>query len=278
MNELRKTTQFLIPEQVQATEAGNYDIYPGFKVADGAIKIGYPELASYIKQHKTVIIDGYAGVFWDEIVHNISTILKREHLNVLWFNVAAAMKDNEEIDKMIAPFLGGDDPIFGYRATLSLSDFFHTNHFQLFTADKEADINIIYGSGASLSGWDAPIIYVDLPKNELQFRMRAGKICNLGATQHYSNKAMYKRFYFVDWVVLNRHKQELSDKIDIIVDSQRPETPFWTTGETLRKSLKQMSENFFRVRPWFEPGPWGGHFMKKHCGPRCRRRCSLIQG
>ena len=264
MNELRKTTQFLIPEQVQATEAGNYDIYPGFKVADGAIKIGYPELASYIKQHKTVIIDGYAGVFWDEIVHNISTILKREHLNVLWFNVAAAMKDNEEIDKMIAPFLGGDDPIFGYRATLSLSDFFHTNHFQLFTADKEADINIIYGSGASLSGWDAPIIYVDLPKNELQFRMRAGKICNLGATQHYSNKAMYKRFYFVDWVVLNRHKQELSDKIDIIVDSQRPETPFWTTGETLRKSLKQMSENFFRVRPWFEPGPWGGHFMKKH--------------
>ncbi|PLW96739.1 MAG: transcriptional regulator, partial [Marinilabiliales bacterium] len=264
MNELRKTTQFLIPEQVQATEAGNYDIYPGFKVADGAIKIGYPELAAYIKQHKTVVIDGFEGVFWKEIVYNISAILKKDNLQALWYNTSAAMKDGEDIDEMIAPFLGGDDPIFGTRTTLSLKDFFHVNHLQRIHPDQDADINILYGPGAALCGWEAPIIYVDLPKNELQFRMRAGKTYNLGATQHYSNKAMYKRFYFVDWVVLNRHKQELSDKIDIIVDSQRPETPFWTTGETLRKSLKQMSENYFRVRPWFEPGPWGGHFMKKH--------------
>ena len=264
MNDLRKTTQFLIPEQVKPTEAGSYDIYPGFKVTDGAIQTGYQELATYIKQHKTVIIDGYAGVFWTEIVQNLSTILKKENLQTMWYNISAAMKDGEEIDEMIAPFLGGDDPIFGYRTTLFLKDFFRTDLLPLFRPDEEADINIIYGPGASLSGWDAPVIYVDLPKNELQFRMRAGKIFNLGATQHYSNKAMYKRFYFVDWVVLNRHKQELSDRIDIIIDSQRPELPFWTTGETLRQSLKQMSENFFRVRPWFEPGPWGGHFMKEH--------------
>lgn len=262
--ERRKTTQFLPPEKITSTEAGDYDIYPGFRIADGDIKTGYKELSEFIKQHKTVVIDGYAGVFWDDLVKNIGSQLKKDNLKVLWYNASSAMKGSAEIDDMIAPFLGGDDPIFGSRTTLLLEDFFYGDYIQNIQPDKDADICIIYGPGASLCGGDAPLIYVDLPKNELQFRMRAGEIYNLGAECLYPTKQMYKRFYFVDWVVLNRHKQSLAGEIDIIIDDQRPGNPFWTTGTTLRESLKQMSENFFRVRPWFEPGPWGGHFMKDH--------------
>ncbi len=260
----RKTTQILIPEDIKKTKQGKYDIYPGFKVAENSIKTGYNELADYIETHKTVVIDSYVGIFWEDLCNNLDLLLQKKGLKVLWHNVSAGLKESAEIDDLIAPFLGGDNPIFGRRTSLTLNDFFNTDSLNKTKAENDADINILYGIGAALCKWDAPLLYIDLPKNELQFRMRAGAITNIGTDKAFAAKIMYKRFYFVDWVVLNKHKQQLVPNIDIIIDDQRPEQPFWTTGENLRDSLKVMSENYFRVRPWFEPGPWGGSWMKEN--------------
>lgn len=263
-NESRKTTQFLLPEKITPTDNGDYDIYPGHKLSTGKIFSGYNSLADYIIDYKTIVFDGYIGVFWEELCENLNTLLKAKGKQILWHNIKAAHKTEEEVNELIAPYLGGDDPIFGKRTELELIDFFDSELLNCIQADGGAEINILYGSGAALCNWEGPLLYVDLPKNELQFRMRAESITNLGSETIFPPKKMYKRFYFIDWVVLNNHKQKLTSNIDVIIDDQRPELPYWTHGDTLRNGLKELSENCFRVRPWFEPGVWGGHWMKNN--------------
>lgn len=44
---------------------------------------------------------------------------------------------------------------------------------------------------------------------------------NLGMNKPKNNQQTYKHFFFVDWVVLNRHKAECLPQIELIVDEQR---------------------------------------------------------
>lgn len=239
-----------------------YDIYPAFRIGDGLVSRGFDSLADALPRTGTVIIDGYQGVFYDDFRNELENCLVQKGIKTRWLNAADCLKPEESINELISPFLGGDDPLFGKRATLDLGNFFDTEALQGAIPDKNADLNIIIGPGAALSGWKGLLVYIDLPKNELQFRARAGSVTNLGASLPGGSKAMYKRSYFVDWVVLNRHKKELAGAIDIIVDGQDPYDPAWMSGNAFRDALSVMSRNFFRVRPWFEPGAWGGTWIR----------------
>lgn len=264
MEQKRKTTQFLMPFEKEAKKASGYDIYPSLKLEEGQIFHDLKSLAGKIASQKVVIVDGYIGVFFESFRNELNAELEMLGKKVHWTNIEEAYKPENDIDQLIAPFMGADDSIFGTRATISLKDYLDEGKLKKLNQNQEADLNIIYGPGAQLAGWNGMLIYIDLPKNELQFRARGESITNLGASQPTDMKIMYKRFYFIDWIVLNRHKKEILNDIAIIVDGQQLEVFPWMSGDHLRKGLKTMAANFFRVRPWFEPGVWGGSWISEH--------------
>jgi mannose-6-phosphate isomerase class I len=259
----RKTTQVLLPAHHQPTPPGQYDIYPGFPIGPGQIDLGYAALAQKLAGHRQVTIDGYIGVLWNNFRAKLNAALTDLGLRAAWANVDQALRPKADVDDLIQPFLGDDDPIFGTRFTGQLGDFFDPDKLRTCQADPTADLSLVYGCGAALAGWEGLLVYVDVPKNEIQFRSRAGSIRNLGASQPAEPKTMYKRFYFVDWIALNQHKANLLPRLDLIVDEQRRDEPVTMTGDDLRAGLTEISRNYFRVRPWFEPGPWGGQWIKE---------------
>ncbi len=258
----RKTKQFLLPVNKSETQIGDYDIYPSFKVEKGKIIDGISELVDELIQFDTITIDGYAGVFWQILVDQLSVEFSKRKKSIKFYHVDSALKDEDRISDLIENDLSKEDSIFGKRTNLSLIDFFDVEKLNNIKLDKNSQVNIVIGCGAKLADWEGVLVYADLPKNELQFRMRANSICNLGANHPSESRQMYKRFYFIDWIVLNKHKKNILTKIDFIVDAQRPNHLLSLKGNDFRKTLTQIAENYFRVRPWFEPGPWGGTWIK----------------
>lgn len=259
----RKTAQPLLPKHHEPSPPGEYDPYPVYPLDDGKIEHGFLPLASHLLGHSQIVMDGYVGVLWDHLRDQLDQAFQDLGVRSRWISIVEALRPAEEIETLIEPFLGGDDPIFGKRFTGTLTDFFDIPSLPSKTEPRNAEIVIYYGTGASLITDDAYLVYVDVPKNEIQYRARAGSIRNLGTTKAADPGAMYKRFYFVDWVVLNAHKAALLPKIDLYVDEQETETPALISGAALREALSEMGHSYCRVRPWFEPGPWGGQWMKE---------------
>ncbi|MEN0053612.1 MAG: class I mannose-6-phosphate isomerase [Mucilaginibacter sp.] len=256
----RKGKQPLMPAKASAILPQGYNLYPHQSIGQGKIYNGYESLANWIAGCKYVAIDGYIGVFWDEVRDYLETEFTKMQLSVCWIESSEYLKSPDEIEELVKPYLGTPGSVWGKRTDLNLADFYD---FEQITANAEYDVTIVIGIGASLITTDAHIVYLDLPKNELQLRMRAGTAINLGTNKPDINSEMYKRFYFVDWVVLNEYKKHILNKIAVVADAQWNETINWMPAKYFNEALHNISQTDFRVRPWFEPGAWGGQWMKE---------------
>jgi mannose-6-phosphate isomerase class I len=257
-------------------EAGNYDCFPAFKIGDGEIVTGYDFLAdsiteSLLKGLRVLVIDGFQGVDWQAFVREMREILAVKKVDVDWIDMSAYYSRNEEIEQKIAPFIVGDDRIFGKHYPFGPEVFFDAKkiadlriNISILRGKKSGELTIVYGTGAGLVElWDQ-LWYLDYPKDLSQNDARNGRAINLAEGKNLSFETSYKRSYFIEWPALNRHKRNLQNHIDLFIDAQDISKPASISGPNFRKALHELSETPFRVRPWFFPGPWGGKFMQGH--------------
>ncbi|HEX7572939.1 MAG TPA: hypothetical protein VF514_07580, partial [Bacteroidota bacterium] len=126
MKQFRQSTQEPAPAHHEPGDPGAYDIYPSFPIGAGRIGLGFDALAGRIISSgvSRVIIDGFVGVLWEWFASSLEDALSKQGAPAHFYSADRALKSEEEIIRMIGPFLGGDDPIFGTRSTLPLSAFF----------------------------------------------------------------------------------------------------------------------------------------------------------
>lgn len=260
----RASTQPLLPIRL-TTETKTYHQYPYHPLEKGRIFNGYASLAKWAVDQKMVLIDGYVGVLWDEVKQQLEKEIAQAGYSVHFHSCSDYLKSAAEITEMVKPDLGTEGSVWGKRTELQLKDFYRTADFyQLNKCGMGADLIIVLGPGAGLLSLDVPLVYLDVPKNEIQYRMRAGAIHNLGMDTSATASAVYKQFYFVDWVVLNVHKKAILERISIIADVQWENDINWMFFSNLVATANVLGKGVFRTRPWFEKGVWGGQWMKEH--------------
>lgn len=258
----RGTRQPVMPAQIQSTSSEGYTIYPSFSIASGQIHGGYDSLVDWLSSQKQVVVDGYVGVDWNGIRVALDAGFVKRGLRVNWIDTRMFLKSEETLDALVAPYMGAVDSVWGKVTDLELGQFFNLEELESVAVDDSYDVNIVWGTGALFAKGFTRSIYFDLPKNELLYRVRGGSVFNLGSSHSINGMTTYKRLYFVDWIVLNNHKKKMLGRLDAYADTQWGDTLNWMEGAALSESIKAMATTVFRPRPWFDPGVWGGHWMK----------------
>jgi mannose-6-phosphate isomerase class I len=253
----------------------NYDKFPFVAVPDAVQEcvIGWDNIAAELRRaiargrtEKPILaVECYPGV--DELT--VLNELKARLAPALTIHAAEALLPPASIDKLVAPFLGGDDPVFGYLSGLSLVNFFDAEplwRFRRAIDDLKKGLVLIAGCGASLIAWGHILVYADLARREAQNRFRRNETGNLGV----ENKSLaaslkYKRAFFVDWRVADRWKRPLIKRWDFVLDTNNPREPKLADAEDVRRGLRAAAKRPVRVVPFFDPAPWGGQWMKEVC-------------
>ncbi len=251
----------------------NFEKFPEIKIEGYACTAGWnginekilAEINSSKKDKVLVVIECYQGVFTDEIIKNVKTIFGVTRV----VDSKEALLSPDEIDKMVQQYVT-EDPVFGYISPLSLPDFFDTKKLTALQEELSSGdngITVIVGTGASLMSPDADLrIYADMPRWEIQLRFRDNKVSNLGVENKEAEFSyQYKRAFFVDWRVCDRHKKNTMPSSDFILDTTIPGEPKMVSGEAIREALQKTTKRPFRVVPFFDPGPWGGQWLKEVC-------------
>jgi mannose-6-phosphate isomerase class I len=251
----------------------NYDKWPVIKVKN--VKQEYPvgweaitrylleELNKIQNKQKLIVFECYQGVMDDEIIPALQNNLQGSY----FFSKDCMLAENK-IDSLVYPDVT-DDEVFGCMTRLTLKDFFDASKTEVAkkTIEGTEDTVIVYGPGACLLCPEPDLlIYADMPRWEIQQRFRRNMISNLGAcNKELKASLQYKRAFFVDWRVCDRMKKQLMNRWDFVLDTTVPGQPKIVTGEDLRRACSQAVTQPFRVVPFFDPGPWGGQWMKEYC-------------
>jgi mannose-6-phosphate isomerase class I len=252
-----------------------YDKFPFVQVpdGDGACVEGWDAIAGKLRQALAdfggnicvIAVECYPGVDEAWVVAELAARLSPG----LIVETKTAFLPAEKIDALVTPFLGGNDPVFGFLSGLQLQQFFDhgkIRHFQDAIDRVKAGVVLVVGCGATLIHPGDLLVYADLARWEAQLRFRRNEASNLGIENRtLAASLQYKRAFFVDWRVCDRWKRPLIRRWDFVLDTNNRAEPRLADGEAVRRGLRHAVTRPFRVVPFFDPAPWGGQWMKEVC-------------
>ena len=241
-----------------------YDRFPKVTVETAHVWSGFDDICAQIAatcaaRAKTVVtIECYPGVDQQELLQGMRGLSPciTIHSDSLAF-------EPEKIDALLEQDLT-EDPVFGIMTVRRLNDFFYLDKIsqaqQQIAAAKGTVL--IYGVGASLVHPGDIQIMADITRWEIQLRYRGGMENWRTAKKDATKLQKYKRGFFAEWRWADQIKKRLLPSLSFYLDMTQRGKPAMVEGDAYRRAMAQTSAQPFRMVPYFDPGVWGGNWMK----------------
>ena len=210
----------------------------------GAEAFGHLRQAAEDRGPRAVVaVDTYPGVDVDAVLAQLRAVFGGFDLIDLEDEAA---KPSTVVDQLIEGNLT-DDRVFGVLSHATVDLFYDDARTAAVAArvrDRSGGV-VVVGWGAArvlddagVAPADSVLVLADLARWEIQQRYRAG-----GTNWRSDNGGedilrKYKRGFFVEWRVADRHKRTLLDRVDLALDTTRSVADAGLiTGTTLRAGL-----------------------------------------
>lgn len=248
----------------------NYDPFPSIRVTgeNACSAEGWESVLSAIREHIkkgrcTAICELYPGVDQDAVLRELQKLSP------------AMLIDTRQLllppDELLEHVYGdqGDDRVFGlmtHKSILSCFDEAKLDKARTEAGSSRDGLTVICGTGASLVAEGDIRLYFNITRWEIQLRYRAGQ-GNWGLDNGDAPLlTKYKYGYFVLWRMADRLKTQFLYKTDLMIDMNDRDMPRMVSGIAYLQALDQTARQPFRVRPYFDPGVWGGQWIRKQLG------------
>lgn len=209
-----------------------------------------------------ICLECYPGALVSEICAAAEALLEPQ----LLIRAESLYRAEDDLDKWLDPLIT-DDPVFGRMNGVEVREFLDPELLGAarLAIQRASGLVVIVGTGAvEVAQAYNLLVYADMARWEIQQRQRRNEIRSLGVNcRTESPAAKYKRGFFVDWRAADRLKTRLYDRINFLLDTNDTGSPKMISGEAFRLGLQAAVRRPFRVVPFFDPGPWGGEWMRE---------------
>lgn len=242
----------------------NFDKYPEKEIAGYQACQGWDTIRKIISDRigdtGVIVVDFYPGVDREEVTAELSKF------SGYLLDAEVCTISDTEYQKLIAPLLT-DDRVFGIMNTLTISDVYQEEKVKVLQTRlrqlQSQGLVIVYGVGASLITRGDLLIYLDMPRWEIQCRFHRG-LSNWKTDNGDMDKLRkFKHGFFIEWRMADRLKRKLFNHMDYVIDTVVPKHPKMVSGEGFRTGLKTFANQPFRLVPYYAPEVWGGQWMKE---------------
>ncbi|QEU96580.1 class I mannose-6-phosphate isomerase [Streptomyces kanamyceticus] len=236
-----------------------YRLDPRHAPAPGTVlATGWPAVAARLPRGSaTVAVDGPPTVDWDGLAARLTGELGAHGGTVVPLDLRAHHAPPAEVRRRTDDT---DDPYYCRLAENTLRELF--DDLPRPPRPRARELVLVYGPGAALLEHDV-LWYADLPKRYAEAAVAAGTGHNLGLP---CDGGDLRRLFYIDWPVLDRHRDTLAPGVDGWLDVQDPDRPTWIDGDGLRATLAALARRPVRTRPYFNSTPWGGHWAQRQLG------------